>query len=318
MAGVAIVVWLIGSGRLDLTVVSRALGSWPQLLLLLAILYLTVGITSWRWQILLRAQQIPMGWSECFSVSMIGLVLGLATPAGAGAEVARVYFVQRHAGRKIGGVISTVVLDRLIGLLSLLLLGGVTLAMNRQLVLENVALLRRGGVVGVAMVAGFAFLAGAIGLSAPASSRLHRLAPRLPVLRRFAAFADAVAAYRDVPLVIVVALLLSLFSQVVICASFGLILHVMGSGAMSVSTICAAVPVALIATMIPLTPASIGVGQIAFFTLFQLTSRRGIDGANAFTLYQCVYLVMSLTGLVFYLRSKSSVVHPLEAEASLP
>lgn len=316
--GVAIVAWLVGSGRLDLTVVSRALGSWPQLLLLLAILYLTVGITSWRWQILLGAQQIPMGLIECFSVSMIGLVLGLATPAGAGGEVARIYLVQRHAGRKMGAVISTVVFDRLLGLLSLLLLGGVTLAMNRQLVLENAAFLRLGGVVGVAIIGGFAFLAGAICLSAPASSRLHRLAERLPILRGFVPFLDAVACYRNAPLVIVVALLLSLLSQVAICGSFALLLHLMGSRAMSVSAILATVPVALIATMIPLTPASIGAGQIAFFTLFQLTSGRGSDGANAFTLYQCVYLIMSLTGLAFYLRSKSPIPHSLEAEASLP
>lgn len=317
-AGVAIVFWLVGSGRLDLTVVSRALSSWPQLLLLLAIQYSTVGIASWRWLILLRAQRISVGLSECFSVSMIGSVLGLATPAGAGGEVARIYLVQRRAGRKMGAVISTVVLDRLMGLLSLLLIGGIALAVNGPLVLENAALLRLGGVVGVAIVVGFGLLAVAICLSAQASSRLHRLAGRLPILRRFAAFADAVVAYRDAPLVIGVALLLSLLSQVAICASFALILHVMGSRPMSVSALFATVPVALIASMIPLTPASIGVGQIAFFTLFQLTSGRGTDGANAFTLYQCVYLVMSLTGLAFYLRSKSPVAHSLEAEASLP
>jgi uncharacterized protein (TIRG00374 family) len=303
---------------LDLTVVSRALNNWPQLLLLLAILYSAVGITSWRWRILLRAQQIPVGLSKCFSVSMIGLVLGLATPAGAGGDVARIYFVQEHAGRKMGAVILTVVLDRLLGLLSLLLLGGAALAMNRQLVLESPALLRLGGVVGVAIVAGFAFLVGAICLSAPASSKVRRSAARLPILRPFVPFAEAVSGYRDHPLVIVAALLLSLLSQVAICSSFALILHAMGSRAMSPSALFATVPVALIATMMPLTPASIGVGQIAFFTLFQLTSGRGSDGANAFTLYQCVYLVMSLTGLAFYLRRKSPTTHSLEAEASLP
>jgi uncharacterized protein (TIRG00374 family) len=317
-AGAAIVAWLVGSGRLDLTVVSRALSNWPQLLLLLAILYAAVGITSWRWRILLRAQRISVGLGECFSVSMIGLVLGLGTPAGAGGDVARIYFVQRHADRKMGAVISTVVLDRLLGLLSLLLLGGIALVMNRGLVLESPALLRLGSVVGVAIVAGFAFLVGAICLSAPASMRLQRLAARVPILRPIVPFADAVAAYRDAPLAIVAALLLSLLSQAAICASFALILHVMGSRAMSVSALFTTVPAALIATVMPLTPASIGVGQIAFFTLFQLTSGRGIDGANAFTLYQCVYLVMSLTGLVFYLRSKAPVSRSLEAEASSP
>jgi uncharacterized protein (TIRG00374 family) len=317
-AGAAIVLWLIGSGHLDLTVVGRALSNWPQLLLLLAILYSAVGVTSLRWSMLLHVQRIPAGLGECFSVSMIGMFLGLATPAGAGGDAARIYFVQRHAAGKMGAVISTVVLDRFVGLLGLLVLSSVSFAMNRRLVLETRVLLRLYGAIGIAAVAGFAFLVGAICLSAPASSMLHRLAPRVPILRPFVRFAEAVVAYRDAPLAILVALLLSLLGHLAICAAFALIVRIMGVRAMSGATLFAAVPVALIGTMIPLTPASIGVGQIAFFTLFQLTSGRGSDGANAFTLYQCVYLVVSLTGFAFYLGTKLPRSRSLEAEAFVP
>jgi uncharacterized protein (TIRG00374 family) len=315
-AATAIIVWLVGNGHLNFSVIGGALGNWPQLLLLLAILYSTVGITSWRWSKLMRVHQIPVGLSECFSFSMIGLLVGLATPAGAGGDAAKVYFVQRHKTTKMETVISTVILDRFIGLLSLLLLGCVSFALNRRLAMETPTLLHFYGALGVATVSGFALLVGTIYLSAPASSTLDRLASRMPILRPFVRVANAVAAYRDAPSVIVLAFLLSLMSQFVICAAFALIVHIMGIPVVGVATLFATVPVALAATAIPLTPASIGVGQIAFFTLFQLMSGRGSDGANAFTIYQCVYIIMSLTGIAFYFGGKSPRSVTLEPKHS--
>jgi uncharacterized membrane protein YbhN (UPF0104 family) len=56
------------------------------------------------------------------------------------------------------------------------------------------------------------------------------------------------------------------------------------------------VPVGLMLTAIPITPASLGVGQVAFLALFQLAGSP--QGANLFTLYMISQVLINLSGAV--------------------
>ena len=74
-----------------------------------------------RFQWLLRAQKITLGFWECVKLSLAGNFLNFATPFGSNAgDVFKAYFASLHTDRKTEAV-TTVVLDRLIGLASLLL-----------------------------------------------------------------------------------------------------------------------------------------------------------------------------------------------------
>lgn len=74
-----------------------------------------------RFQWLLRAQKITLGFWECVKLSLAGNFLNFATPFGSNAgDVFKAYFASLHTDRKTEAV-TTVVLDRLIGLGSLLL-----------------------------------------------------------------------------------------------------------------------------------------------------------------------------------------------------
>ena len=74
-----------------------------------------------RFQWLLKAQKITLGFWECVKLSLAGNFLNFATPFGSNAgDVFKAYFACLHTDRKTEAV-TTVVLDRLIGLASLLL-----------------------------------------------------------------------------------------------------------------------------------------------------------------------------------------------------
>lgn len=74
-----------------------------------------------RFQWLLKAQKITLGFWECVKLSLAGNFLNFATPLGSNAgDVFKAYFASLHTDRKTEAV-TTVVLDRLIGLASLLL-----------------------------------------------------------------------------------------------------------------------------------------------------------------------------------------------------
>jgi len=74
-----------------------------------------------RFQWLLGAQKISLGYWDCVKLSLAGNFLNFATPLGSNAgDVFKAYFVSLHTHHKTEAV-TTVVLDRLIGLGSLLL-----------------------------------------------------------------------------------------------------------------------------------------------------------------------------------------------------
>ena len=64
----------------------------------------------------------------------------------------------------------------------------------------------------------------------------------------------------------------------------------------SVMSYLVLVPVGLMITTIPITPASLGVGQVAFLALFQLAGSP--QGANLFTLYMVSQVLINLSGAV--------------------
>ena len=69
-------------------------------------------------------------------------------------------------------------------------------------------------------------------------------------------------------------------------------------------------------TALPLAPAGgVGVGQAAFFSLFQIVSpAHAAAGANAFTVYQAILLAVYLTGLYYYVSYKSTQVRAAAQE----
>ncbi len=99
-------------------------------LLLLAIFihFPVVFPQALRFRWLLAAQKITVGYWECVKLSLAGNFLNFATPFGSNAgDVFKAYFVSLHTEHKTEAV-TTVVLDRVIGLGSLLIVvAGITL-----------------------------------------------------------------------------------------------------------------------------------------------------------------------------------------------
>lgn len=94
-----------------------------KLLLLLAVAlhFPVVFPQALRFRWLLSAQGIHLGYRECLRLSFAGNFLNFAAPFGShGGDVFKAYFVSLHTNQKTEAV-TTVVLDRIIGLSSLVL-----------------------------------------------------------------------------------------------------------------------------------------------------------------------------------------------------
>ena len=95
------------------------------LLICFAIFAPVTLIQSLRFQWMLRAQEIHVGYWECMKLSYAGNFLNFITALGStGGDVFKMYYVSLHTDRKTEAV-TTVFLDRVVGLYGLILLVGV-------------------------------------------------------------------------------------------------------------------------------------------------------------------------------------------------
>lgn len=117
--------WLAHEYQLALSSVSDAFFTWSQGVILLSLLghfYCQIH----RWLLLLRVQEIRLSWAVGTRLFFIGQFFLITSLGAVGGEVARGYYVVKHSGTaKLAGA-STVLVDRMIGLFTYLLIGAIS------------------------------------------------------------------------------------------------------------------------------------------------------------------------------------------------
>ena len=262
-AAVAVsVLWLL-LREVDMRALSALLIEASKLLLLFGVL-LNVGtvlIAGLRWKLLVRAAGVPLRWRDLTCIAFIGQFFATFLPGPVGDDLTRMVYVARIAGPNTPVALSSVVLDRLIGLSVILLLTLFVTPWHYELLASHpqTALFAGGLVAGGIVVA----TAAAVFFTVP-SRWLHasgaafmRLVPaghwRLQ-LGRF------VAAYVDHRRTIALVVLAALSVQVVLCAVFWV-----GGMAVGIHLGPAVwfgfVPVVLAANALPITIAGLGIRE---------------------------------------------------------
>jgi len=122
----AILVWL--ATRIDMAEAIRAVFTvrLPHLLFVLALVGLDRVIMIYRWVLLLQASGVPITPGKAADIFLVSSFVGSFLPAGVGADAARAYSLRRHT-LEGGEALGSVVVDRLLGTLSLGLMGVVGL-----------------------------------------------------------------------------------------------------------------------------------------------------------------------------------------------
>lgn len=295
--------WLIRRGVLDLSAIGSTLERWPLLLGIAAIYVLQLVLVAWRWNLLLASQQVHLRWPEAFSLTMIGVLFNFIIPSSVGGDVMKSYYIQQRAeGPRKAKALATIFLDRVIGLLALLLVGAAAafpslLDPASHPVLRTLALFSALGAA-----AGLVMLLVAVRLSL-------KMDGREPASRwaRFLVHAfGSLAEYWHRPAVLAGTIAISIVSSLLSCAGFYLAAQALGVTAFPARFLFL-VPLGLMSTAIPISPAGIGVGQAAFAELFRVSSNGAyMFGANAFTVSQAVQFLINLCGFFFYLSYRQS------------
>jgi uncharacterized membrane protein YbhN (UPF0104 family) len=78
-----------------------------------------------RWLILLRVQEVHLGWWRVVRLLMVGIFFNLFMPGGTGGDVIKSYFLLKETPGRKGPALLAVLMDRLLGLVGLIVVSGI-------------------------------------------------------------------------------------------------------------------------------------------------------------------------------------------------
>lgn len=85
-----------------------------------------VFIISWRLQVLLATQDIPISYRDSLLLTFAGSFFNYAMPGSTGGDLYKAYHIAKRTSKRVQGV-TIVILDRVVGLISFLLIAAVAL-----------------------------------------------------------------------------------------------------------------------------------------------------------------------------------------------
>jgi len=292
--------WLVTTGKLDINDLKSLL---DPALLFWGILWigLTLCIASERWHFLLISQGIPAGRFDCFRLTLVGLFFSFFLPGGVGGDVIKAYYVVQRLESKKSHAIGSVLFDRFIGLFSMTIFCLFAVFFSQHNLMDNPKIRPLFYLVSMLFLI---FLSLFLALW---SRRFHKL--RNFILEIFGKIPFA---QRNLGRLLSFQLTRSQFLKVVFISLatqtcnfiffFGLP-RFLGYPETPLLPLMFAVPLGFIATAIPISPGGVGVGQAAFFFLYNLVLQKDAQlGSISVTLFQAFSIAYGLLGAIFYLN----------------
>ncbi len=298
----SLIAYLIWRGHLDLKVLSRLWAPEP-LVLGVSLVGMTVLLQSWRWRLLLHCRGFSTSYAEVTRLFLIGTFFNYALPGSIGGDVVKAFYIaQDHPARRVDAVL-TVILDRLLGLYAMIAVALAAMLFNWDKVMGDLSL--RGLALGTFLI----FILMSCFWTAAFSRRFSRLLKveewlqLLPFKEKLLRIFRATQAYSLQKVVLLRVVGLSAAAQLISIFFMMVVGHYTGHGAVPVGAYFFAVPLGFIASSLPVSPAGLGVGQVAFLVLFEMyLGTSSTLGQTAITAFQMVLLGWGLIGAVLYLK----------------
>ena len=305
--GVGILVFLARSGQINFASLVRLLHAWPITVAATGILLLDILIMSIRASLLFSSARLSLSVGNSIQLNLVGFLFSTFLPGAAGGDIAKLVYATRENRGRRAEVATVLILDRLVGLFSLVLLPLLFAPFFRDL-LGSVAVLRR-IVVADTVLAGLMLAGAALVLYfAPTRAWVAGLLHRWPGIRRLTLRVfDSLRVQGKARGTLFLSVLLSVLANLALIAVTALGLYAVSPGSVSMRLTLVA-PIGHLVNSIPLTPGGIGVGETAFNALFALTGMNG--GAEALLCVRLWNVIIGMLGLLVYVGGLGRIVHP--------
>lgn len=294
VVGISLIVWMVASGKVDLSV-ARSL---PAALVAecAALMVVQSILAALRVRYILAHQGIRTGVLQCLLYNCAGILYSAFLPGGISGDAVRAYLFMKAVPRHRFAILGAMLLDRLMGLISMVALGlAAAFYMAMGVALIRPYLLAFTGIFAV-LVGGLAllhFIGARHGEAAAANGRIGRAWVRV---RRMVADLR-IHHYGAGVLLLVVAqsMLIHLTAVLVIY-----LCSVHSSAGLGFLRVFVATPIGLLVNAVPLSPGGLGIGENAFELLYRAIG--GAHGATSFLIARFFLYSPAVVGLAYVLK----------------
>lgn len=305
----------------------RALAEQPKrfglLATALAVALSALCLSFGRWWLLVRAQSIELSLVEAFRLGSIGFLLSFVSAGSVGGDLFKAVFLARRRPGKRVEAVASVLVDRACGLYGLLLLVAIAFVavdlgghpgIGDEPSTGQAGDLRgdlRGMKWGVSalILGGTAVLAGLI-LGGRRIDRWLRSAGRLglvggPLTR----LAGPLRMFHERPVALAVGVLMSVAVQAMLAVSLFLIARGLYASPPTLGEHFVIVPLAMVASALPISPAGLGVMEAAMESLYHLVPAEATvaSGTLVALVFELVKLTVAGIGTLFYWTAPAEV-----------
>src|ERR1700729_271910 len=120
--GVGILVYLAKSGQIDFSSLIRLFHAWPITVIAVGFLLLDIFMMSIRASLLFRNARLSLSLGNSIQLNLIGFLFSTFLPGAAGGDIAKLVYATRGNHGRRAEVATVLILDRVVGLFSLVLL----------------------------------------------------------------------------------------------------------------------------------------------------------------------------------------------------
>ena len=306
---VGVVLITVVAREIDTSLFASVSERWGDFLLYMgiaaALYFVAFSATVLRWYLLLAGFGVPVPLVETYRLGWIGLLFSQVIPGATGGDLVKAYYVCRERPEGRVAAITSVALDRVLGLVGLMTIGAVAFALNWEEVQANDLLRRLLWVLtgaGTAFVLGGALVAWEGFWKHPFLQAVHR---RLPGRNLLSRLAEALVTLKRHPRVIAAAFLISVFNHFTMITLHVFLARALDGEFSPLSPFYFLIPVGLIANGLPLTPGGLGVGEAAYRELFSASGLQ--HGAELALLMRFTTLFWAVLGFYPYWRGKKEL-----------
>ncbi len=270
----------------------------------LALYFLAIGLSVLKWNILVRAQNIHVSFSDLLVYYFVGLFFGNLLPSNIGGDVVRAYGLIRASGRGEAAAISVLV-DRLMGMVAFLGTA-VVMAMLATLTLARGSELQQLEIATVIVATVFVFAA-ALLFSRRFSQRIKRIF-EVPLLRPLRPMAqrifEALQIYRHSYRALALNVIISLGIVIVTTCVWYTVARALGE-TVSLFYFLLFNPLIAFVLLIPISFNGLGPKEAVAVFFFGLVGMPGEVALSMSLLFHLIVVMTSLPGGILWWRERS-------------
>jgi hypothetical protein len=302
---VLLLYFLFSRGFLSLQVTAKALNQLDRVIPAFLASAVAVGLGVVRWQYLLRAQGLRLSWGRVLELTFVGNFFNIALPGAVSGDLVKAVYVGKDSRGQKSKAFGSILFDRVAGLSALVVVSSAALVLGLKQFLHSPVLAGVGLLLAIsaAVVVSFYFYLFFVREKYdPLLKLLRGIENQVPKLGAITKIYEGLRHYHHHRKTVLQVLLISVCIHLLVGWSSFQLLKAVDDSSFSLLSIYLVVPIGLLITAVPVAPAGVGTGNLAFLYLFHLLGSE--RGGDTYSLMALMNILFGAAGGIVYLRLK--------------